>query len=66
MVCQPTFLGETFPAHVTSIGSLARVDAHVSDERIVNRKLTLTDLTTVGFLVGVRAVVKRKLGRGTV
>ena len=61
MVSESTFLGKTFAADVARVRSLPRVDAHVSDECIVNSELTLTNLTAIGFLVGVGTVVQRQL-----
>ena len=63
MISQSTLLGETFATHITRVRSLARVDAHVPDERVVNGELTLTDLTAIRFLVGVGSVVERQLVR---
>ena len=63
MISQSTLLGKTFATHVTRVGSLARVDAHVPDERVVHGELTLTDLTAIRFLVGVGSVVERQLER---
>lgn len=61
MVGESTFLGKTFAADVARVRSLPRVDAHVSDESVVNSELTLTNLTAIGFLVGVGTVVQRQL-----
>ena len=61
MVGESTFLGKTFAADVARVRSLTRVDAHVSDESVVNSELTLTNLTAIGFLVGVGTVVQRQL-----
>ena len=61
VIGEPAFLSKPFATHIAGVRSLARVDAHVSDERIVNGKLALTNLAAVRFLVGVGAVVERQL-----
>jgi len=61
VISKSAFLSEPFPADVTRVGALPGVDPHVTDKSVVNGKLTLTNLTTVGLLIRVGAVVERQL-----
>jgi len=50
MISQFALLREPFSAYIARVRSLPGVYAHVSDQRVVNRELTLTDLTAVNVI----------------
>lgn len=61
VVSQAALLRKAFATHSTGVGPLSCVYTHVAYQRVVNSKLALADLTSVGLLIGVGSVVEGEL-----